>query len=116
MLLRSISWVTPQGSLSRSSNPHFLGIDITDRPYFQEIVAGRDWTVSDLLISKAMGTPSFSINRSIRGKSGELLGVVCRYISPTGWDMLAIERARGGAVSLVDGRTVCWSIATRLSM
>lgn len=104
-ILRSISWVTPQGSIIASSNHNFLGIDITDRPYFQQIVAGREWTISDLLISKAVGTPSFSINRAVRGKSGELLGIVSGTVFPDRLgEILGVERSKGGAVSLVDSQ------------
>ena len=51
--MRSFSWVSPQGRILASAAPEARGLEISDRPYFQEIAQGQEWSVSDLLESRA---------------------------------------------------------------
>ncbi len=103
--MRDCYWFSPQGRVLASSTPGAVGMDGSDRSWFKEITAGRDWVISDLLHSKLTGGPSFAICRGIRNQDGELLGVVVAAIDPDRLDaVLAVERAKGGAISLVDSR------------
>lgn len=100
----AFAWAEPNGTLVAASDPRFVGIDFSDRKHFKDIVAGREWTVSDLVISKATGEPRFVVMRAIRNDRGQLLGIVVANIAPDLLDtVLKIERSEGGAVSLVDG-------------
>ena len=102
-VVAAFAWAEPKGTLIAASNPRFVGVDMSDRKHFQEIASGRDWTVSDLLISRAMGDPRFVVMRGIRNHQGELLGIVIANIVPDLLEtVLKIERSKGGAVSLVD--------------
>ncbi len=47
--VRNFNWVDLNGRVTVSSDPEGVGIDVSDRPYFREILAGREWVVSDLL-------------------------------------------------------------------
>jgi PAS domain S-box-containing protein len=101
--VRDFSWVTPDGRLIASSNPETVGTDITDRVYFQSILSGREWVISDLILSKNTGKPIFTISRSIRNEQGQLLGMVLAAIDPDLLDdVLALERPKEGGISLID--------------
>ena len=97
------SWVGPEGRVIASSNPNLVSIDISDREYFKEVVAGREWVVSDLVLSKATGEPVFTISRAARDVEGNFLGMVSATFYPDGLEkILAIKRAEGAAVNLID--------------
>lgn len=101
----TLAWVNPQGLVVASSDEEATGKDISDRPYFQQILAGRDWIVSDLIVSKTKMEPTFTINRAVRNERGQLLGMVLAGVSPEKLSgMLGIERAPGGGIVLVDSR------------
>jgi PAS domain S-box-containing protein len=97
------SWVGPEGRVLASSNPSLVGLNISDRAYFREIVGGREWVVSDLVLSKATGDPIFTISRAVRDGKGNFLGMVAGTFYPDGLGkILAIKRAKGAAVDLID--------------
>ena len=96
-------WSRPDGIVTAATGPQFIGINFEDRDYFREIVSGREWTVSDLLLSRTTGRPSFTISRGIRSDTGQLLGIVVAGILPEQLDhILAIKRSKGGGHALVD--------------
>jgi PAS domain S-box-containing protein len=103
--LWQLFWVNPAGTVIAATGPEFIGINFADRQYYQEIVAGRDWAVSDLLLSRTTGQPSFTISRGIRDEGGELLGVIIAGILPERLDaVLGVDRSKGAAVSVVDSK------------
>jgi len=77
-----IFWSRPDGIVIAATGPQFIGINFEDREYFREVIAGREWMVSDLLLSKTTGKPSFTISRGIRSDTGQLLGIVVAGILP----------------------------------
>jgi PAS domain S-box-containing protein len=98
-----IFWSRPDGIVIAATGPQFIGISFADRDYFREIVSGREWTVSDLILSRTTGRPSFTISRGIRSDTGQLLGIVVAGILPEQLDhTLAIKRSKGGGHALVD--------------
>ena len=80
--VRDFTWMNPTGDAVYSGNPAVIGRNYSDRSYFREIVNGREWTVSELVISRATGKPVFGISRGIRDEKGTLLGVVVAMIIP----------------------------------
>ena len=72
----SFNWTDPQGTIIVSSDPGSVGIQISDRAYFREILAGSDWGISDLLQHRASKAWTFIIARGIRDSAGTLEGVV----------------------------------------
>jgi PAS domain S-box-containing protein len=103
--IAAFAWADPSGTIVAASDPNFVGINFSDRKHFEDIAAGRDWTVSDLVISKAAGEPRFVVMRAIRNERVELLGIVVANIVPDRLAaVLGIERSKGGAVSLVDSK------------
>ncbi|HKZ50515.1 MAG TPA: cache domain-containing protein, partial [Dehalococcoidia bacterium] len=71
------SWVNPQGRVIASSTIEAVGLEVGDLPFFREIVAGREWVVSDLFPSRLpRAEPVFCVARGIRDEEGTLQGVV----------------------------------------
>ncbi|HEX9016971.1 MAG TPA: ATP-binding protein [Chloroflexota bacterium] len=107
--VRQFSWAGLDGRVLASSLPASVGTDVGGRPFFQQILAGREWVVSDLFV-KAPGTdPLIVIARGIKDRSGVMRGVILAEIEPARIQTsLGIDRVGGGSVSLVDhhGRLV----------
>ena len=98
-----IFWASPSGVVLAATGPQFLGMRLGDRDYFRKIVAGQDYVISDLLLSRTTGKPSFTISRGIRDEQGVLLGIVVAGILPERLDEeLGIKRILGGGFALVD--------------
>ena len=75
-------WASPSGVVLSATGPQFLGMRFGDRDYFRKIVSGQDYVISDLLLSRTTGRPSFTISRGIRDEKGALLGIVVAGILP----------------------------------
>jgi len=102
-------WDNPAGMVVASTGSRFIGMDISDREFYRQIIAGKDWVVSDLLLSKTTHQPSFTISRGIRNERGELLGIIVAGILPKRLEeVLGLRRSEGGGVGLLDkqGRLV----------
>ena len=107
--IRGYAWIDPQGRAVATSSPEPTVLNVSDRPYYQEIVQGREWVVSDLLLSRATGQPSVVVARGIRDRNNTLQGLVVAEVDPDQLGgVLAVERARSGAIAIADrqGRLV----------
>jgi signal transduction histidine kinase len=97
------SWTAPSGRVLASSQPDAVGFDVSVRPYFQEIVAGRPWVVSDLFLGGRTGEATFVVARGIRDSRGNLQGIVSAAVDPRRLGaVMAVPRDHQGAVSIVD--------------
>jgi len=102
-VVSSMSWVTPEGRTTASSLDSAVGLNITDRPYFQSIAGGRNWVVSDLVLARISKLPVFTISRGIRDDQGTLLGVVVSVVEADRLgSILGVERGHGGAIAVID--------------
>jgi PAS domain S-box-containing protein len=96
-------WVSTDGRVLASNNPKAVGIELDDTDYIRAILWGRDWIVSNLVISKVDGRPVVAIARSVRDARGRLLGIALASVEPDRLNtVLAVERAKDAAVSLLD--------------
>ena len=103
--VRDFTWLNPKGDAVYSGNPAVVGNSYSERSFFRDVANGREWTVGELVISKATGKPVFGISRGIRDEKGTLLGVVVAIIIPENLDVrLAVERGKGGGHALVDSK------------
>ncbi len=106
-VLRNLAWADPEGKVLASTNPGMIGASLAKRKYFQQILAGKNWTVSDLLRSMSAQVPIFTINRAIRDEHESLQGVVIATVHADDLDsILAVDRGKGGGVSLVDSKGI----------
>ena len=101
--VRSVFWVNPGGRIVASSLKAYIGFDVSERSFVKDIIAGRDWAISELIVGKATGKPAFTVSRGIRNEQGELLGVVGAAIEPDRLDsVLGVARSKDAGISLVD--------------
>ena len=108
--LGAIHWVDPRGLITVSTETTAIGLDLGDRSYVQEILADKNWAMSDLSLSKVTGQPNFSISQGIRDETGNLLGIVVAAVLPERLnDILAMELSGAGTIFILDrnGNPVC---------
>jgi signal transduction histidine kinase len=100
-------WLDPQGRIVAAPDPRHIGLDLSDRTYIQQVIAGQAWVVSDLLISRLTGEPAVAVVRSIRGTQGDLQGLVAGYIDPYRLgEALTVAREGTRAIVFVDRQGV----------
>jgi signal transduction histidine kinase len=107
--LKDIAWANPGGKILFSPHPEKVGLGLSDRPYFREIAAGREWAVSNLFQSRAGEPPVFTISRGIRDQSGILQGLVIATVLPGKLsEIYRFKRASQSAITIIDrsGRAV----------
>jgi signal transduction histidine kinase/CheY-like chemotaxis protein len=103
--IRNLSWVSPSGAILASSAPGLVGRNLFARPYFQEILGGVPWVITDLLPNGSITeTPIFVIAVEARDEGGSLRGVVVAAIGPEQVGKLTLAHARpsGGRIALFD--------------
>jgi PAS domain S-box-containing protein len=102
---RQLFWVNPAGRILAATDPESIGTELTEGSYFQVIPAGRDIVVSDLILSKKTGSPTFTISRSTRNEGGDLIGIVIAEIEPDELKgVLGIRRSLDASVSILDSK------------
>jgi PAS domain S-box-containing protein len=103
--VRSIFWLNSDGRVIASSLRSYIGFNFNDRSYFRNVIEGHDWAVSELIVGRATGKPTFTVSRAIRDEHGELLGVVAASIEPDGLEsVLGVVRSKDAGVSLIDNK------------
>ena len=97
--------VNSQGRVFAAADPQDIGISLLDRDYIQRIIGGENWAVSDLLISRLSGEPTFVVARGVRDAQGTLLAIVVGNVDPNRLEeAFAIERQGTGAFHFIDGQ------------
>ncbi len=105
--VRAWHWVNPAGKIIASSDPRAIGLDIADRPHFQEVRGGRAWAVSDILIDRTTRTPNFFVACRIDDNQGNLYGVVTAAIEPGAFEVQVVQHlAEQAAVAIFDSNGV----------
>jgi PAS domain S-box-containing protein len=106
-------WTDAGGRIIAASRPEALGASAADQPYYQELVRGREWTISDLLPNRADKKPAFVIARAVRDSGGRLQGAIIaqmnrRYITSL---LEHIARPAEGRLTLFDSAGTLVAIA-----
>jgi PAS domain S-box-containing protein len=105
--IRHMYWVSLEGIILASSQPGLVGYDLSGRPYFQKLLAGRPWVISNLTPQGAVVfVPNFFIATAVRDASDRLQGVVVANIDPARLGELTLtqERLEGGEYAIFDRR------------
>ncbi len=105
----SYTWVSPDGTVLASSNPRAVGLSVSDRPYFQELLNGQSWSISNLIRSRAHGEYIIVLARAVQDKEARLQGVVVVEITPGRIESLLTQTRTGaGTFTIFDkaGRLV----------
>jgi diguanylate cyclase (GGDEF)-like protein len=103
--LRGFDVAGIDGRIKCATDPRGLGLNVADRPYFQNVLRSRDFVLSDYLISRVHQTPGLIASYPILDDDGSLSGVVLASINLQWIGDLAVTAARrsGTSVALVDG-------------
>ncbi len=101
--VRFYGWATPQGRIIAAGDLEAIGLDVSDRKYFQSVLAGKSWAIGDLVIGKITGTPTFTLARGIRNSGGMLEGVMLAAVDPERLgEVLSVARSGGASIAIVD--------------
>ena len=98
------NWIDADGKVIASSDSRAIDLNVADRTYFQKVRAGKSWAISDILVERASGAPTFVIARRIADTQGVLRGVVSATIEVGGFGapLIAEHRGEKGAVAIFD--------------
>ncbi|MDF2629022.1 MAG: gacS2, partial [Symbiobacteriaceae bacterium] len=78
--VNAVTWVAPDGAVVASTSPRMRGLNVADREYFQRALAGEQYIVSDVLVSRATGAPSIIVARRIE-LDGRFFGVAAAGVN-----------------------------------
>ncbi len=107
--IRNLSWANPEGKVLASSMPEIVGRDLSDRPYFQRILAGESLSIGDLTRTGiTVQAPTFVVAAAIRDDAGTLRGAVIASIEPERIGELTLipKRPADGAYAIFDRQGV----------
>ena len=106
-----VSWMKSAAIIDRSgrficaANPRTIGVDVADRPYFQNALKGGGLVISGFLQPRSEATPGIVAAIGKRGASGEIEYVVAGLVDLQ-WigQLAATVQQRSGSVALLVDR------------
>lgn len=105
----AISVFGPAGNLRLSNANNATAINVSDREYFQALAAGEQTHISEMLISRFDGEPSFAIARRLE-VAGEFAGTAAISVSQallrSFWVSLNLEPGATISIFRRDGKLV----------
>jgi len=102
--VRVFAWIDPGGRVIWSSEPKLHRLNMSREPYFQAILAGQTWAVSDLIPAPIEGDPIVVVARGVWDAEKRLRGVVYASINPGELEDMAlgVQRSKQGSLSIFD--------------
>src|SRR5208282_4193483 len=93
------------GRIECSTEPNAIGLNVSDRAYFQKVLHSRDFGLSDYLINRLRQVPSLVATFPAIGDDGSIDAVVLAVINLQWIDELVAAAAQraGASVLLLDG-------------
>jgi diguanylate cyclase (GGDEF)-like protein len=103
--LRDVSVAGTEGRITCSTEPLAIGLNVSDRPHFQNALHSREFALSDYLINRVNQAPSIVATYPIISEDGVAKGVVLAVINLQWVGELAANAAQhtGGSVMMIDG-------------
>jgi diguanylate cyclase (GGDEF)-like protein len=103
--LRGVDVAGIDGQVKCATDPRAVGLDVSDRSYFQSTLRTRDFSVSDYLISRVHQVPCLVATYPVFKEDGSFDGVVLALINLQWMGDLAATVARSAdtSVDLIDG-------------
>ena len=108
--LSSLVIFNPQGRVVAGFGQNgrdITGLDVAERPYAQESLAGREYISRQVLLSKATGDMIFVIAAPVRGDAGQILGgaaVVLDWKAFIERHVLPVKIGEHGYVAIIDSQ------------
>lgn len=101
--VRAFHWVDTRGRIVSSSNPLAIALDVSDRSYAKQVLAGQEWAVSDMLIDRVTGEPAFTVARGIHDETGGLAGIMVVLVDPNALgNVLPVQRSGQSSIGITD--------------
>jgi HAMP domain-containing protein len=102
--IRDLSVASSDGRIKCSTQPLALGLNVSDRPHFQNALNSREFALSDYIISRSNDVPGMVATFPAIKEDGTLNGVVMAVINLQWISDLAATAAEhsGAAVLLLD--------------
>lgn len=87
-----------------SSDPHGLGVDLSDRPYLKSAMAGNTFVVGEYLIGRASGKPILPVALPVRDANKRPVGTIVASINLQWVSEQLKERGvpEGGSITVAD--------------
>ena len=103
--IRGLSVAGTDGRIECSTEPNAIGLNVSDRAYFQKVLHSRDFGLSDYLINRLRQVPSLVATFPAIGDDGSIDAVVLAVINLQWIDELVAAAAQraGASVLLLDG-------------
>ncbi len=103
--LHGVNVAGTDGRIKCATDPRNIGLNVSDRAYFQNALDSRDFSLSDYLVTRVSQVPGLIATYPIIKADGSLSGVILGSINLQWIDDLARTAARrnGTSVALVDG-------------
>ncbi len=103
--LRGVNVAGIDGRIKCTTDPRAVGLNISDRAYFQNALHSRDFSLSDYLVTRVSQVPGLIATYPIVKDNGSVSGVILGSINLQWIDDLAASAAQrsGTSVALVDG-------------
>ena len=110
-LTRSVPWLRGlnvtglDGRIICATDPQAIGLNVSDRPYFQAAMHERGFVLSDYLIRRVHQTPGLIATFPIINQAGVFTGVVLASVNLS-WTADLVDAAAersGTSVALIDG-------------
>lgn len=101
---QSWAWASADGTIVASTTPSSIGQNVRERDYFQELLAGKKWIVSNLLVGKGMDEQIFVVGRRVDDPQGKLRGVMLAAVRPQELEevLRPFQRSDQGAIAVFD--------------
>jgi diguanylate cyclase (GGDEF)-like protein len=102
--IQGMSIIGPDGRIKCSTLPSAVGLDMSDRPHYEEAIRTRDFVVSDYLVGRANQSPAIMAAYPAQAIDPSVNAVVVATVELqwVGNLMAALERRPGATVMLVD--------------
>jgi diguanylate cyclase (GGDEF)-like protein len=107
--IKGISIIGPDGRIACSTLPSAIGLDMSDRPHYEEAIRSNDFVVSDYLVGRANQAPSIVVAYPAQAIDPDTNAVIVASVDLHWVNHLAatLQRRPGATVMLVDaGGTV----------
>src|SRR5262245_35271711 len=102
--IKGMSIIGPDGRIKCSTLPSAIGLDMSDRPHYEEAIRTRDFVVSDYLVGRANQTPSIVAAYPAQAIDPTVNAVVVASVDLqwVGSLVTALEVRPGATVMLID--------------
>jgi methyl-accepting chemotaxis protein len=100
------TFISPDGKVSADTFPKSVGIDLSERPFFKDGMAGKS-SYSDIVIAKTTGKRSIVVASPVKSQSGQILGVLTGLVNVdqfTDTFLQNLNLGSGGYAILVDNK------------